>query len=151
MGLLDDAIRDHLELKRRRGADPGAVAREQQEALQPVIPADHSPPDGDAESPSEPATEDSGERAGARVQAAEDLDYADAPLPDTAGRDSHERPDRAGLGQETAELDMQSVLHDDHGAAHPAEEHHDDDDLRVGEEATDPHAEIPGQERLSFE
>jgi len=27
MGLLDDAIRDHLELKRRRGADPGEVAR----------------------------------------------------------------------------------------------------------------------------
>src|SRR5664280_2484566 len=33
MGLLDDAIREHLELKRRRGADPGEVAREQREAL----------------------------------------------------------------------------------------------------------------------
>jgi hypothetical protein len=33
MGLLDDAIREHLELKRRRGADPGEVAREQHEAL----------------------------------------------------------------------------------------------------------------------
>ena len=33
MGLLDDAIRDHLELKRRRGADPAEVAREQREAL----------------------------------------------------------------------------------------------------------------------
>jgi hypothetical protein len=36
MGLLDDAIREHLELKRRRGADPGEVAREQHEALDPV-------------------------------------------------------------------------------------------------------------------
>ena len=35
MGLLDDAIRDHLELKRLRGADPGEVAREQREALEP--------------------------------------------------------------------------------------------------------------------
>jgi hypothetical protein len=33
MGLLDDAIREHLELKRRRGADPGEVARGHREAL----------------------------------------------------------------------------------------------------------------------
>ncbi|MDP9346356.1 MAG: hypothetical protein M3P44_11665 [Actinomycetota bacterium] len=33
MGLLDDAIRDHLELKRRHGADPGEVARIENEAL----------------------------------------------------------------------------------------------------------------------
>jgi hypothetical protein len=36
MGLLDDAIREHLELKRRRGADPDEVARAEQEALGPV-------------------------------------------------------------------------------------------------------------------
>jgi hypothetical protein len=36
VGDLDDAIRDHLELKRRRGADPAEVAREEQEALAPV-------------------------------------------------------------------------------------------------------------------
>jgi len=36
MGDLDDAIREHLELKRRRGADPAEVAREEQEALSPV-------------------------------------------------------------------------------------------------------------------
>jgi hypothetical protein len=36
MGLLDDAIREHLELKRLKGADPGAVAREAQDALAPV-------------------------------------------------------------------------------------------------------------------
>src|SRR5258708_7361864 len=37
MGLLDDAIREHLELKRLRGADPGVVAREEQDALGPVL------------------------------------------------------------------------------------------------------------------
>ena len=37
MGLLDDAIREHLELKRRRGADPAEVARQEQEALGPAV------------------------------------------------------------------------------------------------------------------
>jgi hypothetical protein len=36
MGLLDDAIREHLDLKRRRGADPSEVTRLEQEALGPV-------------------------------------------------------------------------------------------------------------------
>jgi hypothetical protein len=36
MGLLDDAIREHLDLKRRRGADPAEVARLEHEALGPV-------------------------------------------------------------------------------------------------------------------
>jgi hypothetical protein len=51
MGLLDDAIREHLELKRRRGADPVEVERAEQEALGPVrrapeeIPHDELAPD----------------------------------------------------------------------------------------------------------
>jgi hypothetical protein len=36
MGLLDDAIREHLELKRRGGADAGEVERLEQEALGPA-------------------------------------------------------------------------------------------------------------------
>jgi hypothetical protein len=36
MGLLDDAIREHLELKRRRGADPSEIDRLEHEALGPV-------------------------------------------------------------------------------------------------------------------
>lgn len=36
MGLLDDAIREHLDLKRRRGADPDEVERLEREALGPV-------------------------------------------------------------------------------------------------------------------
>ncbi|HXN37024.1 MAG TPA: hypothetical protein VN892_03225 [Solirubrobacteraceae bacterium] len=35
MGLLDDAIREHLELKRRAGAEPGEIARVEREALEP--------------------------------------------------------------------------------------------------------------------
>jgi hypothetical protein len=50
VGLLDDAIREHLELKRRRGADPSEVARQEHEALGP---ARRSAPPGedDAEAP----------------------------------------------------------------------------------------------------
>jgi hypothetical protein len=33
MGLLDDAIREHLELKRQHGADPAEVERQEHEAL----------------------------------------------------------------------------------------------------------------------
>jgi hypothetical protein len=36
MGLLDDAIREHLELKRQRGADAVDISREESEALAPV-------------------------------------------------------------------------------------------------------------------
>ncbi|HET8980268.1 MAG TPA: hypothetical protein VFN87_19100 [Solirubrobacteraceae bacterium] len=36
MGLLDDAIKEHLDLKRRRGADPAEVERLEREALGPV-------------------------------------------------------------------------------------------------------------------
>jgi hypothetical protein len=35
MGLLDEAIREHLELKRRRGVDPAEIARQEREALGP--------------------------------------------------------------------------------------------------------------------
>ena len=52
MGLLDDAIREHLDLKRRRGADPAELERAEREALGPVrrkgdvAPADY-PADAD--------------------------------------------------------------------------------------------------------
>jgi hypothetical protein len=36
MGILDDAIREHIDLKRRRGADPTEVERAEREALGPV-------------------------------------------------------------------------------------------------------------------
>ena len=52
MGLLDDAIREHLDLKRRRGADPSEVERAEREALGPVRrksePADVAEPEDGA-------------------------------------------------------------------------------------------------------
>jgi hypothetical protein len=48
MGLLDDAIREHLDLKRRRGADPAEIERAEREALGPVR---RGPEDGEPDEP----------------------------------------------------------------------------------------------------
>jgi hypothetical protein len=45
MGLLDDAIREHLELKRRRGADASEISRQETDALGPVRRSPEGVPD----------------------------------------------------------------------------------------------------------
>jgi hypothetical protein len=57
MGLLDEAIREHLDLKRNRGADPNVLAREEHEALGPAVRA----PEG--EGAEAPAADGGGEAA----------------------------------------------------------------------------------------
>ncbi len=122
MGLLDEAIREHLELKRRRGADPSAVAREEQEALAPVLPDAPMAAHAESDSPREEA----------------DSSAAAAP---TEATSTPYAPDPAavplGLSEETAELDMQAVIEQD-----PSPTDHDRE--------TSPEA-APGQERMSFE
>jgi hypothetical protein len=60
MGLLDDAIREHLELKRKHGADPEDVARQEREAFGPGQRNEFAQPDAapaDVAAPAEePAT-----------------------------------------------------------------------------------------------
>ena len=101
MGLLDEAIRDHLELKRRRGADPGEVAREQREAL----PAGHgvqSAGPGEGYAPSDEVTPEAVAAAGqSSIRRDEEGSQASQPAPNG---------DRSHLDQETAEFDMESVL-----------------------------------------
>ena len=117
MGLLDDAIREHLELKRRRGADPGEVAREQREALDVVSEA--SP-----EAVEPVPTEASPQPDASHDQAATDV-AADGQVGDSAGEVGPVHAEQATLG-ETAELDMSTVLGDDThapvAAVTPAEE-----------------------------
>jgi hypothetical protein len=104
MGLLDDAIREHLELKRRRGANPEEVAREQREALdaaaeRKVMSAGVADADPLAPPPLDPT-----------------IDSNDVDADSLAGRDDPggqsraERPASRAAGGETAELDMSSVL-----------------------------------------
>ena len=53
MGLLDDAIREHLELKRKHGANPEDVARQEQEALGPGQRNEFAQPETATEAPAE--------------------------------------------------------------------------------------------------
>jgi len=163
MGLLDDAIREHLELKRRRGADPGVVAREEREALEPVFPDEPTVWDDELGPSPHDTPEVSGEVASAGAGLAED-DHA---VPEA------EMTDFSSVGQETAELDMRSVL-DEHGGAPagfppvgpvaagpvratpsggPPEAEGDSREWDVpGRSASETAPEdVPGQERLSFE
>jgi hypothetical protein len=156
MGLLDEAIREHLELKRRSGADPTTVERAEREALAPALPDADASVDG--EEPDlvyDPAGETP--LAGAEIAPHSDGDARLAEL--------------QTVGQDTAELDMQAVLEEDgeeaegsppiatageapvrpslpsevHGAVSPARE--------VSSERVDASAreDVPGQERLAFE
>ncbi len=101
MGLLDEAIRDHLELKRRRGADPSEIAREEREALEPVFPDEPRPAGFDGE-PQAAAVLDGEPPHGDPL---EDAAHAtEAPLDPVAAQ---------SFGEETAEFDMQAVLAED--------------------------------------
>jgi hypothetical protein len=64
MGLLDDAIREHLELKRKHGANPEDVARQEDEALGQGGPrAEFAQPGAEPEAPQAPAAEAAAEPA----------------------------------------------------------------------------------------
>jgi hypothetical protein len=146
MGLLDDAIREHLELKRRRGADPGEIAREQHEVLD--TPREQEPPvaegwdvppeasDVDAET-----SEGSTAFAQAAMPGAEPgLDPLDEGPPQT---------DISTIGEETAELDMQAVLDGEHASSPDAP--HGPALTEEEDELSDVPRPIPGQERMPFE
>jgi hypothetical protein len=152
MGLLDEAIREHLELKRRRGADPSAIAREEHEALadEDVIPGNRGgiPPDEIDIEPGPVAM------------------YDDEGL----GKHAPDAKDLALAAQETAELDMRAVIGDPNGplgaapvgpisesdatGTDPLVAAADDgfDWKTPGEHGDGPkQAEIPGQKRMTFE
>ena len=76
MGLLDDAIREHLELKRRHGAAEEEVRRQEQEALGP-------PRRGEVPEPlAPPAVTEPESEAGAAIEPAVDVPAVDpAPEP----------------------------------------------------------------------
>jgi hypothetical protein len=108
MGLLDDAIRDHLELKRLWGADPGEVAHEQHEALDSVFADEHAAGEEDLPAAPESLHADTNHKA-TPVAATSAEDPLSIPPPARTA-------DLSDVGQETAELDMRTVL-DEHGDA----------------------------------
>jgi hypothetical protein len=112
MGLLDDAIREHLELKRLRGADPGLVAREERDAFGPARGPEPADTGSDIDAP-EHLTADP---AYMGLPAIHDDDHVQTPPPGDSGGDF------SNLGQETAELDMRTVLGEEPGDALAAAE-----------------------------
>jgi hypothetical protein len=162
MGLLDDAIREHLELKRLRGADPGEVAREQREALDPVPRDSRDASQGDVEGAEDFGSEILGEEAPGVGEASARDQQAGASEP--AGD-----PEQSDDLRETAELDMRTLLDEDqekhtsHAAGSrpdPVMSTGDEDSLewevpgdsavgRAADRAEHEHAS--GQERLQFE
>ncbi|HEV3070113.1 MAG TPA: hypothetical protein VGY76_01650 [Solirubrobacteraceae bacterium] len=153
MGLLDDAIREHLEFRRQHGADPNEVARQEHEALGPVDRGGNTAsasPDGPAN-----ATVEAGKELAASTE--DSLPPSGQTLPQT--------------GEETAELDMRTVLTTESpvGAAAPAAEESlewevpgDSSDGKKAEDQEEPVDDVleetpdflrdtPDQDRLWFE
>jgi hypothetical protein len=177
MGLLDDAIREHMELKRLRGADPSVLARQEQDALGPVVrerdgveEVAEGGEDGDG-GRGEIAAQDEALGPGDHEQTAGDDTAGDEGIlsadgapgdGDGAGTAPARGPDFASVGQETAELDMRTVLDEQHGVADragqvdsaglgggPGEDVEPVED--VLEETPDFLRDTPEQERLWFE
>ena len=98
MGLLDEAIREHLELKRRSGADPSAVAREEREVLA-VDPVEAVDGDGFSVAHDDPHT--NGVVHGGTVAA------------DGRADEDDRLASISSVGQDTAEIDMRAVMEED--------------------------------------
>jgi hypothetical protein len=158
MGLLDDAIREHLELKRRRGADAHEVEHQEQEALGPPLRGEFAPAPQDPAAaaaaglaePAEPAA--AAEPAEPVVQ----VEPEAAPEPEPELRSDLEgwldEPDDAAAVQATAEYTPPDVEHpaqEPPPEQPPAEEPPPDED--VLEETPEFLQETPEHERLWFE
>ena len=122
MGLLDDAIREHLDLKRRRGADPAEIERAERDALGPVR---RGPEGSDEADPDQFAADD--ERFAYDDEGEHDWDEPTAGHPagaedyEPALQDEPEQPRGSGSGL----FDGANPL-DSPTVAHPAPEPHDE-------------------------
>jgi hypothetical protein len=127
MGLLDDAIREHLELKRLRGADPGAVAREEQDALGPLR--------------REREAEQDEQRGKAEVPEGADGSFFPNSEPPRS-------PDSSTFGQETIEINMEAELATGTDSGHQ----HDGPKQKSASPVTDlAHSQASTQEPLGWE
>ena len=148
MGMLDDAIREHLELKKRSGAPDEEVLRLESEAFGPPRSAAVPPPDTEPVEPvaepleaEEPAAVAAGDVPPEPVPEPPPLDPAPAldPLPDPAPA-ARVEPE-PWLEDEPDEVPAADALE------HPAEPAEED----VLEETPDFLQETPEHDRLWFE
>ncbi len=127
MGLLDDAIREHLELKRLRGADPGDVAREERDALGPVRRDGEAEPDGPDDDETEPSRD---------------------PGSFFSGSESSQVGDSQSTGQETIEINMEAELAAGSDPDHPPDVSWPERSASVVHPA---HSQAAGEESLEWE
>lgn len=133
MGLLDDAIREHLELKRRQGADPSEVQRLEGEALGPAV----REPAPEVRAEPAPAAHEDAPAAGPEAEAAPEIE--DGPA-----------SPRGRVVGGAVSMDDYLVEHPDPAPdAPPAAAARDADD--VLEETPEFLQETPEHERLWFE
>jgi|SRR3954447_25709848 hypothetical protein len=144
MGLLDDAIREHLELKRKHGADPDDVARQEQEALGPGQRNEFAQPDAEAEPPPEPEEEEPAAIAASELPEGE---------PGIAEEPTAEHPAAApGYDEDPwLEEDQDEVPADEALESHGPQAASPTGDEDVLEETPEFLAETPEHDRLWFE
>lgn len=150
MGELDDAIREHLELLRRRGADPAEIARAEADALGPVVREVAAPEERVEDGDFLAGTAASPVGDGEELAAAEQSVVGDDPLDDeatpiSAAADAAEDP-----GQPTELFD---AFTDDEPAedAAAAEGDLDDPSLRAHDAAVADEAEHVAEDEEIFE
>ena len=154
MGLLDEAIKDHLELKRRHGADPGEVARLEHEALGPArrepvaeAPDDEEPvasareevaavAEPEAPAPARPASDDDYEAD--EVTADERLEAPVRPVERAPAREPEPEPESAIVDQPTAQYSLEELEE----ASAEDEDGHEEPEPEEPKEPSRPHADV---------
>jgi hypothetical protein len=161
MGLLDDAIREHLELKRQHGGDPSEIERQEHEAFGPggrpvATSAAEAPPEDAALEPGDEAEEQAPPEVvddATRVMPAPPTEEHEGPAPEPdAPLDevpSREVPADEVVADETAREEDPWLADDaDDAAVREAEQEAEEDVL---EETPEFLQETPEHDRLWFE
>ena len=151
MGLLDDAIREHLELKRRHGADPDEVSRQEREALGAPQRGEFAKPAGEAAEPAEHDEPEAAEPeaeppAGAPPEPdVPEADFLDEPEPENRAIPDPEagREEDPWLVEDLADEEIESEKSGEEPAAPDGED--------VLEETPEFLQETPEHDRLWFE
>ena len=162
MGVLDDAIREHLDLKRRHGVAEEELLRQEEEALGPArreVAPDADSDDGESTGEAPPQPGDGHEPAELPVDAAvEEAPAADTP-PQGLEALADEEPvhDEEELAADEEELPAEEEPHADeepHAADESFEEEDGDpsgEDPDLLEDTPDFLQETPEHDRLWFE
>ena len=144
MGLLDDAIREHLELKRKHGANPEDVARQEQEALGPGQRNEFAQPSAEEEVAAAPEPEADAADAEAEAPAPVDELPEGEPEPEPEPSAPVGLQDDPWLDEEPDEVPADEALEQRHEQPPTGEED-------VLEETPDFLQETPEHDRLWFE